>query len=223
MTVQIKLRRDQSTTWTSANPTLGLGEAGYEVDTYKLKVGDGHTPWQALPYLTTATAANSLTGSTLASNVLNSSLTTVGTLGNLTVTNPISGSVTGASGNSPAGALTGSTIASNVVTSSLTSVGTLVGLTVNGAVTLQGTNTLSGLLQVTNATASSAYNNGALTVAGGVGIAGNANLNSNLNVAGTITSNTSVNVVGTISASGDITTGGLSVKAIAVAMAAALS
>lgn len=40
-------------------------------------------------------AAGTLTGTTLASNVVNSSLTSVGTLVNLTVTNPISGSITG--------------------------------------------------------------------------------------------------------------------------------
>jgi hypothetical protein len=40
-------------------------------------------------------AANNLTGTTLASSVVTSSLTTVGTLTNLTVTNPIAGSITG--------------------------------------------------------------------------------------------------------------------------------
>lgn len=39
--------------------------------------------------------ASTLTGNTLAPNVLFSSLTSVGTLVNLTVTNPISGSITG--------------------------------------------------------------------------------------------------------------------------------
>ncbi len=43
-------------------------------------------------------AAGSLTGTTMASNVVASSLTSVGTLANLTVTNPITGSVTGAAG-----------------------------------------------------------------------------------------------------------------------------
>lgn len=43
-------------------------------------------------------AAGTLTGSTLASGVTASSLTSVGTLGSLTVTAPISGSVTGSSG-----------------------------------------------------------------------------------------------------------------------------
>jgi hypothetical protein len=43
-------------------------------------------------------AAGALTGTTLASNVINSSLTSVGTLADLTVTNPIRGSVTGNAG-----------------------------------------------------------------------------------------------------------------------------
>ena len=44
---------------------------------------------------TPTSAANTLTGTTLASNVINSSLTSVGTLTDLTVTNPIRGSITG--------------------------------------------------------------------------------------------------------------------------------
>ena len=44
---------------------------------------------------TPTAAANVLTGNTLASNVVNSSLTSVGTLTNLTVTNTINGSITG--------------------------------------------------------------------------------------------------------------------------------
>lgn len=46
----------------------------------------------------TTAAAATLTGTTLAANVVNSSLTSVGTLANLTVTNPIAGSVTGNAG-----------------------------------------------------------------------------------------------------------------------------
>lgn len=46
--------------------------------------------------------AGTLTGTTLAANVVNSSLTSVGTLVNLTVTNPISGSVTGNAGTATA-------------------------------------------------------------------------------------------------------------------------
>jgi len=47
---------------------------------------------------TAIAAADQLTGTTLASNILNSSLTSVGTLASLTVTAPIAGSVTGNAG-----------------------------------------------------------------------------------------------------------------------------
>jgi hypothetical protein len=52
----IRIRRDTSANWTTANPTLVLGELGYETDTRKLKVGDGTTSWGSLLY-TTSTAA----------------------------------------------------------------------------------------------------------------------------------------------------------------------
>lgn len=45
--------------------------------------------------ITVTAAAGTLTGTTLAANVVSSSLTSVGTLVNLTVTNPINGSITG--------------------------------------------------------------------------------------------------------------------------------
>lgn len=50
MSVQIQYRRGASTLWTSVNPTLALGEPGYETDTGKFKVGDGATAWTALLY-----------------------------------------------------------------------------------------------------------------------------------------------------------------------------
>lgn len=65
--------------------------------------------------------------------------TKIGTLTNLTVTNPITGSVTGSSGSAPAETLTGTTLASNVVSSSLTSVGTLSTLAVSGNLTVDTT------------------------------------------------------------------------------------
>lgn len=52
------------------------------------------TAWATITDQITA-AANILTGTTIASNVVYSSLTTVGILTNLTVTNPIAGSITG--------------------------------------------------------------------------------------------------------------------------------
>ena len=107
--------------------------------------------------------AGTLTGTTLSASVVNSSLTSVGTLSNLTVTNPIAGSITGNAATATtaaklttprtingvafdgsanitipaaadAGALTGATLNGNVVNSSLTSVGTLSDLTVTNPI-----------------------------------------------------------------------------------------
>ena len=50
LNTRIVLRNDTAANWTSANPTLLLGEAGYETDTQKLKFGDGTTAWKELPY-----------------------------------------------------------------------------------------------------------------------------------------------------------------------------
>lgn len=47
----IQLRRDTAANWTSANPTLAQGELGIEIDTSKIKVGDGSTVWSGLSYL----------------------------------------------------------------------------------------------------------------------------------------------------------------------------
>lgn len=49
--IRIRLRRDIRSAWSGTNPILGLGEAGYELDTYKLKVGNGTGTWNSLPYL----------------------------------------------------------------------------------------------------------------------------------------------------------------------------
>ena len=52
----IKLRRGTAAQWAASQPQPGgevlkLGEPGYEKDTGKLKIGDGSTPWNSLPYL----------------------------------------------------------------------------------------------------------------------------------------------------------------------------
>lgn len=46
----LKFRRDTAANWVSVNPTLGQGEPGFEYDTYRLKIGNGVTPWVNLPY-----------------------------------------------------------------------------------------------------------------------------------------------------------------------------
>lgn len=63
MPVQIQLRNGTSAAWTAANPLLAAGEAGVEIDTLKIKVGDGATLWNALAYATVPAAPLSGAGS----------------------------------------------------------------------------------------------------------------------------------------------------------------
>jgi hypothetical protein len=48
---RFELRTDTAANWTSVNPVLREGEPGFEVDTNKLKIGDGAKTWSALSYL----------------------------------------------------------------------------------------------------------------------------------------------------------------------------
>jgi hypothetical protein len=56
--VKFKLRRDTSTNWYNANPVLQSGEPGYDTTVNSLKIGDGHTPWNLLPFLSGSGAGN---------------------------------------------------------------------------------------------------------------------------------------------------------------------
>lgn len=47
---RIQLKVDTATNWTSSNPTLLMGEVGFESDTGRYKVGDGVTNWVSLEY-----------------------------------------------------------------------------------------------------------------------------------------------------------------------------
>lgn len=51
MATTILLRRGTAAEWTSSDPTLAAGEPGAEIDTGKLKIGDGSTAWSSLPYV----------------------------------------------------------------------------------------------------------------------------------------------------------------------------
>lgn len=51
MASQIRLRRGTAAQWTSANPTLASGEAGFETDTNQLKIGNGTDNWTTLDYI----------------------------------------------------------------------------------------------------------------------------------------------------------------------------
>ena len=49
---RIQLRNDTATNWASANPVLLAGEVGIETDSVRnrIKIGDGTTAWNDLPY-----------------------------------------------------------------------------------------------------------------------------------------------------------------------------
>ncbi len=46
----IQVRRGTLTQWSTANPTLSVGEIGFESDTGKFKIGNGTLAWNALDY-----------------------------------------------------------------------------------------------------------------------------------------------------------------------------
>lgn len=49
---RIQLRRDTDANWAAANPVLLEGELGIEIDASRnrIKIGDGSTAWNDLPY-----------------------------------------------------------------------------------------------------------------------------------------------------------------------------
>ncbi len=55
----IQHKRGTSSNWTSSNPTLAVGEIGYETDTGKFKIGNGTSTWSALSYFEIASGAGS--------------------------------------------------------------------------------------------------------------------------------------------------------------------
>jgi hypothetical protein len=47
----INHRAGDADDWTAANPVLEIGELGFEVDTNKIKIGDGQKTWSQLSYV----------------------------------------------------------------------------------------------------------------------------------------------------------------------------
>jgi hypothetical protein len=47
---KIQLRRGTTTEWSTANPTLALGEVGVDTVLKKFKIGDGSTAWNSLAF-----------------------------------------------------------------------------------------------------------------------------------------------------------------------------
>lgn len=50
MATRIQVRRGSTSDWSTANPILAAGEIGFDTTTANIKVGDGSTAWNALPY-----------------------------------------------------------------------------------------------------------------------------------------------------------------------------
>jgi len=152
----------------------------------------------------TSVAASGITGATLPATILTSSLTTVGTLGSLTVTGAINanGGVVGSvKGNiqstntnntildtSSATALFTGTTTGNVITRSITSPvgsGADITITPDGSGNTKFAPGTKVLFQ--NTTSSTAYTNGSIVISGGIGVAGNINSNGSIAVSGKVT------------------------------------
>jgi hypothetical protein len=73
---QIQIRRGTAAQWTSANPTLAVGEFGYESDTGKFKIGTGSTAWTSLSYQ----GAGTVTSITAGTGLSGGAITTSGTI-----------------------------------------------------------------------------------------------------------------------------------------------
>lgn len=58
----IQTRNDLAANWTSVNPVLSQGEAGYETDTQRIKYGDGVTAWTSLAYFNAGGGGGSVSG-----------------------------------------------------------------------------------------------------------------------------------------------------------------
>lgn len=148
----IKCRRDTAANWTSENPILDDGELGAELDTGRLKFGNGADAWAALPYVDDA-AGGGVTPPTIrdkASQYTNNTSTTA-----LAVTIPAT-AVAGdllvffGAGGGASGAITGGNVSS-------------AGWSIAQAVT--GTN-LQGAIAVAIATATSAGQNVSMVFGG---------------------------------------------------------
>lgn len=58
MAIQIQLRRGTAAEWSSVNPVLAQGELLLELDTGRLKIGNGLNNWNDLPYAGFASQGN---------------------------------------------------------------------------------------------------------------------------------------------------------------------
>lgn len=67
----IQVRRDTAANWALVNPILAQGEQGYEIDTGKLKFGNGSSAWNSLPYFNTGSGGAYLHTQSIAAAIWN--------------------------------------------------------------------------------------------------------------------------------------------------------
>ena len=147
MATTIKIRRDTAANWSLNNPTLALGEPGFETDTRKIKFGNGTQSWANLNYVTVdfPTTIASATSATNLAGGSNNKLVYQNGVGSTSFINaPIGSNVylqwTGSafswsSISLPASQLTGNSLPVSITSSSLTSLGTITNLIVSGSIT----------------------------------------------------------------------------------------
>lgn len=92
LTTRFQLRTDTQFNWQVNNPILDFGEPGWEVDTGKLKIGDGETEWSELSYVYTILNNNVVENLSIRANEDNTSI--VSQKVNLGTQNIITSSVT---------------------------------------------------------------------------------------------------------------------------------
>jgi len=103
------MRRGLSTQWTAANTVLAAGEWGYETNTGLLKVGNGTSGWNALPYYNTI-GPTGVTGYTGPTGMGATGLTgNTGSTGPTGTTGPTGRGATGSTGNTGSTGSTGPT------------------------------------------------------------------------------------------------------------------
>lgn len=69
-----KNRVDTSSSWQNKNPILEKGELGIESDTNYIKVGDGETTWNSLPYVSSPSADDKLGKDDIAKQAISDAL-----------------------------------------------------------------------------------------------------------------------------------------------------
>ena len=81
MAVKVQFRRGTAAEWSAANPVLAQGEAGYEYDTGRFKIGNGVLAWSSLSYSSGVQGPSGPAGSTGATGPTGAASTVTGPTG----------------------------------------------------------------------------------------------------------------------------------------------